>query len=104
MRRAAQTRHRIAMARGILAGELLAASGQVDSAVAALEEAIAAEDSLEYEEHDLWAIPPRHVLGGLLLDAGRAAQAERVLRADLVKRPRNGWALRGLQQALEGQG
>ena len=104
VQRAAQTRHRIVMARGILAGELMAARGQVDSAVAALEEAVAAEDSLEYEEHDLWSIPPRHVLGGLLLDAGRAAQAERVLRADLVKRPRNGWALRGLQQALEGQG
>ncbi len=104
MGNAAQDRHTIAMARGVLAGELLAARGQVDSAVAALEAAVAAEDSLEYEEHDRWLLPPRHVLAGVLLDAGRAADAERVLRTDLVKRPHNGWALRGLQLALTAQG
>ena len=96
--------HRMAIARGILAGELAAARGELDSAVAALESAVAAEDALPYEEHDLWLLPPRHVLGGVLLDAGRAADAERVLRADLKRRPNNGWALRGLQQALAAQG
>jgi hypothetical protein len=99
-----QDRHFITIARGVLAGELLAARGQVDSAVVALEHAVASEDSLLYEEHDPWLLPPRHVLAGVLLDAGRAAEAERVLRADLVKRPRTGWALRGLQQALAAQG
>lgn len=102
--RAADQQHRIMIARGVLAGELLAARGKVDSAVAALEAAIASEDALGYEEHDSWFLPPRHVLAGVLLDAGRAPDAERVLRADLVKRPRNGWALRGLQQALAAQG
>jgi tetratricopeptide (TPR) repeat protein len=104
IRFAAQDRYTIAIARGVLAGELLAARGQVDSAVTALEGAVAGEDSLEYEEHDRWLLPPRHVLAGVLLDAGRAPDAERVLRADLAKRPRNGWALRGLQQALAAQG
>ncbi|MFN9421665.1 hypothetical protein [Gemmatimonas sp.] len=104
MERAALDRHRITIARGILAGELEAARGRIDSAVVALEEAVAAEDSLPYEEHDLWLLPPRHVLAGVLLDGARAADAERVLRADLAKRPHNGWALRGLQQALATQG
>jgi hypothetical protein len=63
--------NRMAIARGILAGELAAARGEVDSEVAALESAVA---------------------------------AERVLRADLKRRPKNGWALRGLQQALAAQG
>jgi tetratricopeptide (TPR) repeat protein len=97
-------RHLIAMARGVLAGELYASRGQVDSAVAALAHAVAADDSLPYQEHDLWPIPPRHVLAGVLLDAGRAGEAERVLREDLVRHPNNGWALYGLSQALSAQG
>jgi hypothetical protein len=36
----------------------------------------------------------------VLLDAGRAAAAEQVLRVDLERHPRNGWALLGLQQSL----
>lgn len=90
----------IALARGVLAGELLASRGQVDSAVVVLERAVAVEDGMVYQEHDTWPIPPRHVLAGVLLDAGRAAAAEQVLRVDLERHPRNGWALLGLQQSL----
>ncbi|MCU0634227.1 MAG: tetratricopeptide repeat protein [Gemmatimonadaceae bacterium] len=96
-------RHLIELARGILAGELLAARGQVDSAVTALTRAVAFDDSLPYQEHITWSIPPRHVLAGVLLDAGRATEAERVLREDLARHPNNGWALLGLAQALEAQ-
>jgi hypothetical protein len=46
----------------------------------------------------------RHWLGAALLDARRFADAERVYREDLVRRPHNGWALVGLKQALAGQG
>jgi tetratricopeptide (TPR) repeat protein len=97
-------RHLIGLARGILAGELLASRGQVDSAVTALTQAVALDDSLPYQEHITWPLPPRHVLAGVLLDAGRPADAERVLRADLERFPNNGWALSGLSQALAAQG
>ena len=46
----------------------------------------------------------RHWLGAVLLEAGRAAEAEVVYWEDLRRNRENGWALFGLQQALERQG
>ena len=46
----------------------------------------------------------RQTLGAVLLDAGRADEAEAVFWEDLKKNPENGWALFGLKQALEAQG
>jgi hypothetical protein len=38
-----------------------------------------------------------------LLEAGRAAEAEKVYRADLAQYPANGWSLYGLARSLEAQ-
>jgi hypothetical protein len=46
----------------------------------------------------------RHVLGAMLLEMERPADAEAVYRADLEIYPENGWALRGLSRALAAQG
>ena len=43
-------------------------------------------------------------LGAQLLIAGRAAEAERVYREDLIRNPANGWSLFGLAAALRAQG
>ena len=67
------------------------------------EQAVALEDRLSYNEPADWFYPTRHFLGAALLDAGRAADAERVFREDLEKNPENGWALFGLTQALGAQ-
>lgn len=88
---------------GILAGEIAAAAGDVDAAVAHLTRAVAAEDALEYNEPEYWPIPPRHVLGAILLDAGRAAEAQAVYEAALEQHRENGWSLHGLAQSLEAQ-
>jgi tetratricopeptide repeat protein len=40
----------------------------------------------------------------LLLEAGRAADAERVYREDLERFRENGWSLFGLMKSLEAQG
>ncbi|NNF59573.1 MAG: hypothetical protein HKN04_15160 [Rhodothermaceae bacterium] len=87
-----------------LTGELAAARGDVDAAVDALNEAIRLEDGLTYDEPPPWALPSRWALGRVLLDAGRAAEAETVYRADLAIYPENGRGLYGLQQALRAQG
>lgn len=50
------------------------------------------------------ALPPRHALGAVLLEAGRAREAETVYWEDLKRNPENGWALLGLGQALAAQG
>ena len=41
---------------------------------------------------------------GVLLDAGRATEAEAVYRQDLVENRNNGWSQFGLWQSLEAQG
>jgi hypothetical protein len=87
------------------------------------------EDSLPYDEPWGWMVPSRHALAALLCDAADAAvagaavagatvadaastaaaaalllaEAEAVCRADLAKRPRNVWALRGLARAIQTQ-
>jgi tetratricopeptide (TPR) repeat protein len=88
----------------VLEGELAAARGDWSAAVAHLEEAVRREDALVYDEPPPWAYPARHSLGAVLLEAGRAADAERVFREDLDIFPRNGWSLFGLAQALDAQG
>ena len=84
-------------------GELAARRGAVDAAVKLLEEAVTLEDGIPYNEPPVWHHPVRQILGGVLLDAGRAQQAEAVYRADLVRVRENGWSLFGLMKSLEAQ-
>ncbi len=87
-----------------LEGEIAAQRGRVDEAVAELEQAVKIEDGDRYDEPPDWLQPVRHTLGAVLLRAGRATDAERVYREDLVRWPGNGWALWGLARSLERQG
>jgi hypothetical protein len=48
-----------------------------------------------------WFNPVRPSLGAILLRAGRAREAARVYREDLVRHPENGWSLAGLATSLE---
>jgi len=87
----------------ILDGEIDRAAGDLNGAIAAFERAVALDDSIVIDDPEPLPFPARHWLGAALLDAKRFADAERVYRADLVKHPHNGWALTGLQLALQGQ-
>jgi len=53
------------------------------TAFARLRAAVALEDDLPYDEPWGWMQPVRHALGALLLEQGRAAEAEVVYREDL---------------------
>ena len=66
--------------------------------------AAALVDAFPYMEPPMWPADARACLGQALLDAGRYAEAERVYEEDLKRWPGNGWSLKGLQVALEGQG
>lgn len=67
------------------------------------EQAVALEDQLAYNEPADWFYSSRHYLGAVLLEEGRAKQAEAVYRADLERFPANGWARFGLWKSLEAQ-
>ena len=89
---------------GILEGEILRHNGDSEGAVAVLEEAIALEDGLRYDEPEPLNFSARHWLGDLLLELERYDQAGAVFRAALADHPLNGWSLYGLEAALRGQG
>jgi tetratricopeptide (TPR) repeat protein len=80
------------------------AESKPDEAIGMLREAAAKEDGLAYSEPADWFFPVRHILGAVLIEAGRAGDAEEVYRDDLTRHPNNGWALYGLAQSLRTQG
>jgi tetratricopeptide (TPR) repeat protein len=94
----------LALAGEQLEGEIAAAKGDTADALAALEAAVERQDGLTYTEPPPWFMPTRQALGAVLLQAGRAADAEAVYRKDLEQHPKNGWSLYGLAQALHAQG
>lgn len=96
--------HSARIAERMVTAELAAARGDHDAAIAALREATAIEDRIPYDEPPGWHAPVRHSLGAVLLDAGRAAEAEEVYREELRRNPGNGWSLYGLARSLEAQG
>ena len=103
----------LAIAEQMLEGEIAYRRGEHDAAFARLRAAIALEDELPYDEPWGWMQPVRHALGALLLEQGRAAEAEAVYREDLGLggslpraqiHPDNLWAMRGLLDCLERRG
>jgi hypothetical protein len=83
--------------------ELARLRGDDEAAIAALREAVQIEDRIPYDEPPGWHAPVRQTLGAVLLDSGRAAEAEVVYREELQRNPANVWSLKGLQLALERQ-
>jgi tetratricopeptide (TPR) repeat protein len=103
----------LAVAEEMLEGEIAYRRGEHDAAFDRLRAAIALEDDLPYDEPWGWMQPIRHALGALLLEQGRAAEAEVAYREDLGLggalpraqiHPDNLWALRGLLDCLQRRG
>ena len=87
-----------------LEGEIAAAEGRAEEAVAALRTAVEWHQQLVYMEPPPWYAPPRLALGAVLLETGQAAEAEAVFLADLEQYPKNGWSYYGLSQSFTAQG
>jgi tetratricopeptide (TPR) repeat protein len=87
-----------------LAAEIAFQEGRIDTALDLQEQAVKAAVFAEGREPPTLASGPRLRLGDMQLRAKRAAEAEKTFRADLAERPKNGWALKGLRQALAMQG
>ena len=103
----------LAVGEAMLEGELAYRRREYDTAFAALREAVARDDALNYTEPWAWMHPPRHALGALLAEQGRFEEAEAVYREDLgltegiprcCQHPDNGWALTGLLECIDRRG
>jgi tetratricopeptide (TPR) repeat protein len=92
------------LAANLLAGEIAAKAGDVATAERLLRAAVAEQDTHWFTEPPPWYFPVRQSLGAVLLQAGRASDAEPVYREDLRRNPGNGWSLFGLAQSLKAQG
>lgn len=88
----------------VLKAHIAEAKGDRQGAIEHFRQAVALEDALAYNEPPDWYYPVRESLGGALLRAGRAQEAEVVFREDLERTPRNGRSLYGLAEALRAQG
>jgi tetratricopeptide (TPR) repeat protein len=87
----------------LLDGEIARRSGDLSGAIGHFREAQRIELALPYTEPAYWHQPVSHLLGAVLLEARRPAEAEAVYRESLRSYRLDGWALTGLVQALEAQ-
>lgn len=94
----------VAIAASVLRAKISSAKGNQRDAIELYRKAIQMEDALAYNEPPDWYLPVRESLGAALLQNGEYAEAERVFREDLTRRPRNGRSLFGLLKCLEAQG
>lgn len=93
----------LTIAKNVVAGEIAAKKGDFDMALYHLGAAVRMEDSLAYNEPPSWYFPTRHILGAILLDAGRPVEAEVVYWEDLKHNPENAYSLYGMYKALSAQ-
>jgi tetratricopeptide (TPR) repeat protein len=84
-----------------LNGEINAKEKKYAAAITLLEEAVAKEDALNYNEPPDWFFSIRHHLGEVLIAAGKYQEAIKVYHEDLKTFRENGWALKGLMNAYE---
>jgi Flp pilus assembly protein TadD len=99
-----KTKDILKIAEDVLGAKIAMAKKDNGSAIAMLQDAVAVQDKLKYNEPQDWFYPVRESLGAAILINGDSAAAEKVFRADLEKNPRNPRSLFGLNQALKAQG
>jgi tetratricopeptide (TPR) repeat protein len=99
-----KTRDILQIADDVLAAKIALARKDTDTAIARYRNAVGVQDTLNYGEPPDWYFPVRESLGGALLLADKASEAEKVFREDLKQNPRNPRSLFGLHQALKTQG
>ena len=92
------------VAEAVMNGEVEYQKGNIEEGFKHLRLAVERDTNLMYDEPWGWMMPSRHVLGALLLEQGRAAEAEVVYHEDLNQYKNNMWSLLGLCQALKQQG
>lgn len=92
------------VAEKILQGVIAEEQNNLPVAITLLQQAVASEDSMIYNEPKDWVHPTRQYLGSVFLKAKKYTEAAQVYEEDLKINPNNGWSLTGLATALSKQG
>ncbi|SDB25405.1 hypothetical protein SAMN03097699_0322 [Flavobacteriaceae bacterium MAR_2010_188] len=87
------------IAKRVLKAEILARELNFDESISLLNEAVIIEDGLNYNEPPDWFFSVRHTLGAIQIEAEKYNDAIVTFEEDLVRLPKNGWALHGLKLA-----
>ncbi|MEQ8432943.1 MAG: hypothetical protein RIA71_01765 [Oceanicaulis sp.] len=94
----------LAIAEATLRSRAAAAQGDLDTAIAHMEDAAARQAQMAYMEPPWWYYPAKQSLAGLLLRDGQLDRAEQLFRESLVENPNNAWAYYGLEQTYRAMG
>lgn len=86
-----------------LMGELAQRSNDLAAAEQHFRAALDIEKGMLYNEPPDWYYPMQHSLGVVLIEQGKAADAEQLYLDDLKKYAENVWSLKGLALALHAQ-
>lgn len=86
-----------------LMGELAQRANDLAAAEEHFRAALEIEKGMLYNEPPDWYYPMQHSLGVVLLEQGKAADAEQLYLEDLKKYAENVWSLKGLALALHAQ-
>ncbi|MEO1242576.1 MAG: tetratricopeptide repeat protein [Pseudomonadota bacterium] len=81
-----------------------AAEEDFTTAIEAMEEATALQETLIYMEPPYWYYPSKQTLASMLLQAGHAERAEALFLESLTESPNNAWVLYGLSETYKAQG
>lgn len=81
-----------------------AAEEDFATAIEAMEEATALQETLIYMEPPYWYYPSKQTLASMLLQAGHAERAEALFLESLTESPNNAWVLYGLSETYKAQG
>jgi len=93
------THQLLQIAKRVLEGEILASENDFDKSIDLLKEAVILEDALAYQEPPDWFFSVRHHLGAIQVEGKKYDDAILTFEEDLVRLPKNGWALHGLKLA-----
>lgn len=88
------------VAEQLLIGKIALKKQSMQASVAAFEKAVTIEENIVYNEPRDWLLSARHYLADALIKSGNPSKALDVLKIDLDRNNKNGWALFGSWQAL----
>jgi len=92
------------IARSTVVARASALEDDLETAIEAMGEAVALQDSIAYTEPPFWYYPSRQTLAAMVLKSGDAERAEQLFLEALVEAPNNGWVLYGLAESYAAQG